>query len=108
MEVYNDNNPEREAYRMAQKKVKKLKGFYVHLLVYILVNAFLVFSKYARLDPGEQFWSFPTFSTAFFWGIGLVAHGFSVFVPHFAFGKEWEDRKMKQFMDRERKNSNWE
>ena len=25
----------------AQKKVKELKGFYIHLLVYVLVNLFL-------------------------------------------------------------------
>ncbi|MES2747810.1 MAG: 2TM domain-containing protein [Bacteroidota bacterium] len=107
MEVYNQNNPEKEAYRMAQQKVKKLKGFYVHLIVYSLVNAFLLFSKYANLDADERFFSFSTFSTVFFWGIGLVAHGFSVFVPHFAFGKEWEDKKMKQFMEKEKKEK-WE
>ena len=107
MEVQNQNNPDRQAYKIAQMKVKKLKGFYVHLIVYILVNSFLIFSKYANLDEGETFFTFKTFSTVFFWGIGIVAHGFSVFVPHFVFGNDWEDKKMKQFMEKD-KNNKWE
>lgn len=106
METFN-NNPEQEAYKMAQIKVKKLKNFYVHLIVYTLVNGFILFSKYAKLDAHENFFSFHTFSTAFFWGIGLVAHAFSVFVPHFAFGKDWEDKKVKEYMNKGNKDK-WE
>jgi hypothetical protein len=106
MEVYN-NDADREAYKMAQIKVKKLKNFYVHLIVYVLVNGFLLLSRYNNLDAHESFFTFHTFSTAFYWGIGLVAHGTTVFVPNFIFGKNWEDRKMKQFMG-ENKKSNWE
>ncbi len=102
-----DNNPEQEAYKMAQIKVKKLKNFYIHLIVYILVNGILLFSRYINFDEYESFFSFRNFSTAFYWGIGLVAHGATVFVPNFAFGKEWEDKKMKEFMEKEKK-SNWE
>ena len=30
-------------YQQAKKRVKQLKGFYVHLLVYVLVNAIIIF-----------------------------------------------------------------
>lgn len=108
MELHNNNNPEKQAYEVARQKVKKLKGFYTHLIVYTLVNAFVLVTKYKNLDAGENFLTFKTFSLMFYWGIGLVAHAFSTFVPHFAFGKDWEDRKLKQFMDKENNKKNWE
>ena len=67
----------------------------------------MLFSRYTNLEANEAFFTFHNFSTAFYWGIGLVAHGATVFVPNFAFGKEWEDKKMKQFMEKE-KNNKWE
>jgi 2TM domain len=47
------------------------------------------------------------FSTAFFWGIGLAAHGLSVFMPTMILGKDWEDKKIKELMEKE-KNNKWE
>lgn len=94
-----------EAYLRAQKRVKKVKGFYVHLIVYLLVNIFLIgtigfFSGYNNI------WVFGNFLTPFFWGIGLVFHAIGVFGPNLVFGKEWEDRKIKEYMDKE--NKRWE
>jgi 2TM domain len=107
MEVINNQDNNHEAYEMAQKKVKKLKNFYIHLIVYILVNAYILIKNYSNLIEGERFFSFETFSTAFFWGIGLVAHAFSVFVPYFVLGKEWEEKKINEYMNNE-KNKKWE
>jgi 2TM domain len=102
-----ETNKDKEAYDMAYAKVKRIKGFYTHLTVYIIVNAFIVVGNFNDLEPGESYFQFHNFITAFFWGMGLVAHGFSVFVPNYMFGKEWEDKKVKQFMDKD-KNTNWE
>ena len=40
-----NNNLENQKYIRAQKKVKAIKGFYVHLLVYLGVNAFLILAR---------------------------------------------------------------
>lgn len=88
-------------YELAANRVKKLKGFYTHLLVYILVNCFIVVLNFKDLKPGESYFQYKNFMTALFWGIGLAAHGFSVFVPHFIFGNKWEERKIKEFMDKD-------
>lgn len=93
-----------EAYLKAQAKVKKIMGFYRHLIVYILVNIFLIVLNNSY--SGNHFWSFSTFSTAFFWGIGLGFHALGVFVPDMIFGKSWENRMMKKYMDKE--NKRWE
>lgn len=94
---------EQYAYDAAVKRVKKIKGFYSHLLVYVIVNLLLIVTQVQGLDEGESLWQFRVFSTAFFWGIGLVAHGLSVFIPEYFLGKEWENRNFKAFMDEEQR-----
>ena len=91
-----------EAYIRAKKKLDKLVGFYWHLAAYVVVNLFLIILIGFNRDAGESFWSFPTFATAFFWGIGLAFHFLGVFGPNFMFGKDWEKKKIKEFMDKDR------
>ena len=57
-------------------------------------------------DPGETYFQFKNFMTAFFWGIGLLAHGLTVFVPNWIMGQNWEERKIKEFMEKEKNNQN--
>jgi len=102
-----NNNLENQKYIRAQKKVKAIKGFYIHLLVYLGVNAFLIL---ARIISGEGVgllldWS--SYGTMFFWGIGLAFHAFGVFGMDFILGKNWEDRKIKELMDKDKKQY-WE
>jgi hypothetical protein len=94
-----------EVYLKAQDKVKKIKGFYSHLIAYILVNIFLIILISYNND--WSFWNFGTFSTALFWGIGLGFHALGVFGPDLVFGKSWENRMIKKYMDKE-KHSHWE
>lgn len=101
------NNLENQKYIRAQKRVKSIKGFYVHLFVYLGVNAFIFL---ARLISGEGVgllldWS--SYGTMFFWGIGLAFHGFGVFGMNFLLGKNWEKRKIKEIMDKDKKEF-WE
>ncbi len=93
-------------YQEALKRVKKIKGFYTHAIVYVFVNIMIVFLNVKNLDPGESYFQFKNFMTAFFWGIGLVAHGLSVFVPNWIMGQNWEERKIKEFMEKEKNNQN--
>ena len=100
---------QKQKYERAKKRVKAISGFYKHFMVYILVNLFLVSLKYFSLDPGEKFLTFGTFSTAFFWGIGLAAHGLSVFGSDLLFGQDWEKRKIQKYMEKDAANKNkWE
>lgn len=39
------------------------------------------------------------------WGIGLAIHGFAVFVLPKIIGNDWEDRKIRQFMEEDEKNN---
>ena len=93
-----------EAYLKAQHKVKRIMGFYRHLVVYVIINLFLIIL--IAVNDWGSFGSFGTFSTAIFWGIGLAFHAVGVFGPDLIFGKNWENRMIKKYMDKE--NNRWE
>ncbi len=101
------NSLEEIRFQNALKRVKKIKGFYTHAIVYVVINIMIVIVNIQNIDKGESYFEFHNFATAFFWGIGLLAHGLSVFGPHLILGKDWEDRKIKELMEQE-KNSKWE
>lgn len=94
-------------FQEALKRVKKIKGFYTHAIVYVVINIMITIAKMQHLDKGESYFEFQNFATAFFWGIGLLAHGTSVFGSNIFLSKEWEERKIKELMDNE-KNKKWE
>lgn len=98
---------QRQKFEKAKKRVKAISGFYKHFMVYVLVNLFLISLKYFGLESGEKFFTFGTFSTAFFWGIGVAFHALSVFGPGFFLGNDWEEKKIREIMDKE-KASKWE
>jgi uncharacterized integral membrane protein len=93
-------------YKEAQKEVKRIKGFYTHAIVYLAVNIMIVVLNVKNLEVGESYFQWHNFTTAFFWGIGLLAHGLSVFVPTWILGKDWEERKIKEFMEKEKSMRN--
>jgi|SRR5690606_14018887 len=94
-------------YRTARKKVRDIKGFYTHLVVYLFINMaiLIVSTREEGLWRGLGEWE--NYLTAFFWGIGIVAHWASVFGPNVIFGKDWEERKIRELMEKE-KGRRWE
>lgn len=108
------NYSKEQQYLRAKKRVKDIKGFYSHLAVYIIVNIFIssIIIYGLTRDEGdaysEAFSNFGVYATWVFWGIGVFFHWLGVFgVQFFGFGKNWEERKIKQLMkeDEERERS---
>ncbi|MGB1231466.1 MAG: 2TM domain-containing protein [Winogradskyella sp.] len=93
-----------EAYLRAKEKVDTIIGFYWHLAVYIVVNIFLIIL--IGVNSNQGFTGFGPYATAAFWGIGLVFHFIGAFGPNFFFGKDWEKKKVEEFMEKERQS--WE
>ncbi len=87
---YNENE-----YKRAVREVKEKRGFYQHLVVYIMVCVFL--SAMSLFLWGGPFW--PVF-VIFGWGIGVASHAVSVFL-----GKEWERRKVDEYMEKYKKKT---
>ena len=94
-----------QKYIRAKKKVKSIKGFYIHLMVYLIVNGFIILSQSLSGGGWEVFWEWQSYSTAIFWGIGLAFHAFGVFGMNILLGKEWEDRKIKELMDKDKRDT---
>ncbi|MBR9756513.1 MAG: 2TM domain-containing protein [Algicola sp.] len=99
------NFSEQERLNRARKRVKQLKGFYMHALVYLVVNTFILVVNNNYTSSGESFFQWENFSTAIFWGVGLLIHALTVYAPNFIMGKNWEARKIKQFMEQDAKNN---
>lgn len=92
------NSDKKIAYERAKKRVKAVKGFYIHALVYVLVNTLILFLKYQKHGSIEfHDWGIGL------WGIGLTIHGLSVFLPNFILGSDWEERKIREIMDKSKK-----
>jgi len=44
----------------------------------------------------------------FSWGIGLVSDWMKTYNYHFFLGKDWEDRKIREYMDKQNNQThNW-
>jgi hypothetical protein len=55
---------EENKYKRARKRIEEIKGFYIHLSVYLVINAAILFIIFiATRDKGENFWEAgPSFS----------------------------------------------
>lgn len=101
-----ENFNEKDRYIMAKKKVEDIKGFYGNLIAYVIVNIFLIFIN-LYTSPGYLWFYWPLF----WWGLGVVFHGLKVFEVLPGFSKDWEERKIKEFMDKEKEKESlkkWE
>lgn len=79
------------AYWKAKTRVKELKEFYVNLLSYCCVIPVLVIINLVVMPHFHWFWF-----SALGWGFGLIMHALRVF----GFSSAWEERKMKEILNR--------
>lgn len=91
-----------DKYLRARSHVEELKAFYYSLISYIFVIPFLIFINYKTFWGFQWFW-FPMFG----WGIGLVIQALRVFVNDGRFGRNWENRKIEQYMKEEESANRW-
>jgi len=85
---------EEESYKRAKKRVGELRGFYEHLIAYVVVNIMLVIIN--LVTSPDTLWFY---WVTVFWGIGVIWHAISVFGKR---GKNWEEKKIKEIMEKEK------
>ncbi len=79
--------------RDARCQVRRIRGFYQHALIFIAVNAGL--AVFNLLSPTPKLWfHWPLLG----WGVWLVLHGVVTFSRGRWFGREWEERKVRELM----------
>ncbi len=98
-----------EIRSLAVQRVRRKRGFFSHLTVYLVVNAFLWFmwALSASGLAGGYGWGmrgtvfpWPVFITVF-WGMGLVFHCLSVFALH----SGWEQKEINKEIERLKKDN---
>ena len=87
-------NSEEVRYLKAKERVEALKGFYIHLAVYVIVNLFL-FLLNILVSPDSLWFIWPLLG----WGIAIVLHAVSVFSSGYLSGTGWEERKIREIME---------
>lgn len=81
-----------ESYERAHKRVKEIKSFYGNLISYCIIIPFLIILNLIT-SPDHLWFYWPMLG----WGIGLAAHGMSVF----AIGRGWEERKIREILEKQ-------
>lgn len=94
------NKQQEQKYLRAKEQVEKIKGFYANLITYCIVIPFLIYINLAHVPEFHWFW-FPIFG----WGIGLTFHAMDAFKYNPFLGRDWEQKKIKELMDEEKRNN---
>ncbi|WP_407333281.1 2TM domain-containing protein [Enterovibrio sp. 27052020O] len=76
-------------------QVREIKGFYSHLVTYVLVIAGLFILNF--MTSPDYIWAW---WPAMGWGIGIVSHGLSAFEVLNLFGPEWEKKQVEKRLGR--------
>jgi hypothetical protein len=95
-----DNIKHNTSYKRAKKRIEKIKGFYIHLIIFILFNIFMGIQNF--IDHGVEGLLYSFMGFGLFWGIGLFFHWYGVFGKGLFF-KDWENQKIKELMEDEEK-----
>ncbi|REE79827.1 hypothetical protein BX611_2725 [Lutibacter oceani] len=96
-------NIESSKYLRAVERVEEIKGFYSNLIAYCIVIPFLIFIYFKYTPYTIQWFWFPMLG----WGLGLIFQGFKAFAYNPFLGRDWEERKIKEYMNEDNKQY-WE
>ena len=92
-----NNADEKLRYLNAQKRVREIRGFYAHLIAYVAVNVVVIIFNILYHELGYMRIKVNQFYSLIIWGILIMIHAGFVFL-----GKEWEERKIRKLMDKEK------
>ena len=90
-----ENFDKENKYLRAKAKVEELKKFYSNLTSYIVVITGLAIINYYTSGFGYMWFLWPALG----WGIGLAFHAAKAFEWSPIFNKDWEERKIREYMD---------
>ena len=89
------NYKEEQKYFKAKKRVNDIKGFYVHLIIYLITIPIIITVNLMFVPSFHWFWF-----SVLGWGMGLFFHWLGVFgFQKLGLGKDWEEKKIKEFMN---------
>lgn len=84
---------EERRFEIAKRRAENLQGFYIHLIVYAVVNAGLFAINALTRGDGAWWFYWPLGG----WGIGLLVHVATLLR---VFSPEWAERKAREAVRR--------
>ena len=94
------NTPEifisEKKYKLARRRVEQIKVFYLHFGIYLICVPVFLYLNYIS-NAGFPWALFPIAG----WGIGVASHASETFNYHPFFGRKWEERKIRELMDKD-------
>lgn len=89
--------PQDDSYERARHRVGQIRGFYSNLFSYVVIIGFLAVINVLTY-PGYLWFLYPAAG----WGVGIAFHAYGTFARRGIFGRQWEERKIRELMERER------
>jgi hypothetical protein len=83
-------------YQRAKKRVEEIEGFVGHLIAYVTISVGLfVLDFLTNQDDWWFYWPLVV------WGVVVVIHAAILFGVEGRFGRRWEERKIRELMERD-------
>ena len=104
------NDDEKKHLINAENKVRRLKIFYLHLALYIVVVALISLNFYV-MEEGPYTGNITALNSIVLvlWTLFISIHAWSVFRRRSLFKKSWEDKKTEEFLkEKEEETTIWE
>jgi uncharacterized membrane protein len=98
---------EEELFIKAEKKVRSIRNFYLHLILYIIGVLLISYNFYIIEGPYTSIITGLNITILVFWTLIICIHGWNVFKAKFLFKKSWEDKKIEEYLD-ENQQQRWE
>ena len=104
---FNYYTSDRTPYNQAVYRVAKIRRFYIQLFIFSIVATIYVLKTY--IFTKLNFWPFEFLNATIIaiWAFVIGIKAVKLFSREVFFGKDWEQRKMDQFMEKE-KTTKWE
>lgn len=86
-------------YKLARERAAMLQGFYIHLLVYLVINGGLFVINVLTRGRGGNWWFYwPLLG----WGVAVFVHALTTFAS--VFTDDWRERKAMELYERDRRH----
>lgn len=109
METNLNNDQEQIALKeIASKKVIKLKSFYKHLFVYLIAMILFLLKEYTNLPLNVFPIKYFNWVVIIIWTAVIIGSVIDLVASFMIFDEEWEERKMRDILEKKYKKQKWE
>jgi len=108
METNSNFDREKFDFKIASKKVIKLKSFYVCTFIYITGLIIFILKDYFGLPLNFFPFKYLNYIIMLIWTCVFIISAVDTFAYYKIFGEEWEENKVKNILDKRKQKQKWE